>query len=291
VGGCGEGFWREGGLSLRASVTIDWQQPWWHTYRDIGADTWRVIQAGHPVHVALNAARAGAKTAMAAPPLGSWTLPTSLPFFAPPDDAPDTTPYELHVRRTGRVPTRDNLHDFFNGLVWLCHPRWKARLNQLQAEHITQHGVQATRGPLRDALTLFDESGAVLRLPTPVARDLHARDWSAAFLAQRDAWSADSVVIVGHALLEQLTVAPRKGLTAHALWMEPLDEGVSKRESASLQQPTHPAGGSPLSLGAAQWARKPFAALPVMGVPGWAPSQNAAFYADATVFRPPPLKA
>lgn len=281
MGGCGEGFRREGGLSLRASVTIDWQKPWWYTYRDIGADTWRLIQAGHPVHVALNAARTDAAAAMAGdgtvarPALAGWTLPT----FAPPDDAPDTTSYELHVRRTGRVPTRDNLHDFFNGLVWLCHPQWKARLNQLQAQHITQHGVQATRGALRDALTLFDESGAVVQLPAPMGRDLQARDWSAAFLAQRDAWRADSVVIVGHALLEQLTVAPRKGLTAHALLMGPLGLGESVDER------------SPLTLHAEQWASKPFAALPVMGVPGWAPSQNAAFYADATVFRPPPLKA
>ncbi len=282
-------------MSLRASVTIDWQQPWWHTYRDIGADIWRLIQAGQPVHVALNAARAGAEAAMAASPWGarrvSTSPPSSLPVFAPPDDAPDTTPYELHVRRTGRVPTRDNLHDFFNGLVWLCHPCWKARLNQLQADHITHHGVQSTRGPLRDALTLFDESGAVLQLPTPVARDLQARDWSAAFLSQRQAWSANSVVIVGHALLEQLTVAPRKGLTAHALWMGMMDEGASQRESASGQQHALPNGSAPLSLSTEQWASKPFVALPVMGVPGWASSQNAAFYGDAAVFRPPPLKA
>jgi hypothetical protein len=234
-----------------ASVTIDWQQPWWETYRNIGADTWRLIQRGQPVHAALNAARE--RAAAAAP----------LPIFAPPDDAPDTTPYELHVRRTGRVPTRDNLHDFFNGLVWLCHPRWKARLNQLQAAHITQHGVQATRGALRDALTLFDESGAVLCLPADTARALKARDWQTAWLTQRDAWRTDSVVVVGHALLEQLTVAPRKGLTAHALLTDPM------------------------TLSSEQWAHKPFAALPVMGVPGWLPMQTESFYADAKVFRPP----
>jgi hypothetical protein len=253
-----------------ASVTIDWQQPWWRTYRDIGADIWRLVQRGEPVHAALNAARE--RAAASAGPVGASQAEASaagpLPVFAPPDDAPDTTPYELHVHCTGRVPTRDNLHDFFNGLVWLCHPRWKTKLNQLQAAHITQHGVQATRGALRDALTLFDESGAVLCLPTDTARALQARDWSAACLMQRDAWRANSVVIVGHALLEQLTVAPRKGLTAHALLTDPL------------------------TLTNAQWANKPFAALPVMGVPGWSPMQTASFYADAKVFRPPqPLKA
>lgn len=229
------------------AITIDWQRPWWHTYRDIGADTWRLIQAGQPVHAALNAGRDHG----------------ALPTFAPADDAPTTTPYELHVHRTGRVPTRDNLHDFFNGLVWLCHPGCKARLNALQASHIEQHGVQGKRGPLRDALTLFDESGAVVQLPSNTARALQARAWREAFVTQHQAWTAHSVVVVGHALLEQLTMAPRKGLTAHALLTDPL------------------------GLSAAQWASKPFAALPVMGVPAWAADQTAAFYADAAVFRPP----
>jgi hypothetical protein len=35
-------------------------------------------------------------------------------------------------------------------------------------------------------------------------------------------------------------------------------------------------------------ATKPFAHLPVLGVPGWWPAnEGPAFYADASVFRPP----
>jgi hypothetical protein len=44
--------------------------------------------------------------------------------------------YEAHIFQTRSVPTRDNLHDFFNGLVWLAFPQAKRRLNALQAAEI-----------------------------------------------------------------------------------------------------------------------------------------------------------
>lgn len=37
--------------------------------------------------------------------------------------------YETHIAETGAVPTRHNLHDFFNALVWFAYPRIKAALN------------------------------------------------------------------------------------------------------------------------------------------------------------------
>ncbi|MFZ2814510.1 MAG: DUF3025 domain-containing protein, partial [Rhodoferax sp.] len=41
-------------------------------------------------------------------------------------------------------------------------------------------------------------------------------------------------------------------------------------------------------LSADQLAAKPFAHLPVLGVPGWwAANENPAFYQDVSVFRPP----
>ncbi len=64
------------------------------------------------------------------------------------------------------MPTRDNLHDFFNGLAWLHFPQAKRCLNELQAAEIDQRRRgRPPRGPLRDALTLFDENGAVLDAP------------------------------------------------------------------------------------------------------------------------------
>ena len=71
--------------------------------------------------------------------------------------------YEAFIYSHKRIPTRDNLHDFLNGLCWLRFPQTKSRLNFLQAQEITSQGVGATRGPLRDALTLFDENVLLLQ--------------------------------------------------------------------------------------------------------------------------------
>lgn len=191
--------------------------------------------------------------------------PPSLPVrFVPAAELPAGEAYEAFIARTGAVPTRDNLHDHFNRLVWRRHPALKQRLNQLQAAHIAAHGIQAQRGALRDALTLFDENGALWPdAPAPLAEALRHRDWQALFVTHRALWRDHRFEIVGHALLEQLATAPRKGLTAHVLLADPL------------------------ALSEADWAGKPFCPLPVLGIPGWWPAnENPAFYADAQVFRP-----
>lgn len=182
---------------------------------------------------------------------------------------PSGEAYESFIRRTGCVPTRENLHDLFNGLMWLSYPRTKARLNELQAEHIAANGIGGTRGPLRDALTLFDENAAILQAPPPLAEALHARDWETLFVGERDAWRSTRLVVFGHALLEKL-MQPRKSITAH-VWLvaEPSDDAIAS------------------SLEPMQLAAKPFLPLPVLGVPGWSDAnEDPSFYADADVFRP-----
>lgn len=189
--------------------------------------------------------------------------------FVAADVLPEGEAYEAFIARTGSVPTRDNLHDHFNRLVWHRHPAIKQRLNQLQAAEIAARGVGATRGALRDALTLFDENGALwLGAPAPLTQALAARDWHALFVTHRALWQHHRFEVFGHALLEQLAAAPRKGLTAHVLLADPL------------------------ALTPLQWASKPFLPLPVLGIPGWWPAnQDPAFYEDTQVFRPAPLKS
>ena len=175
--------------------------------------------------------------------------------------------YESHIALTATVPSRDNRHDLFNGLVWLRFPALKRRLNELQAAEIAARGVGSVRGPLRDALTLFDENGALLAAPAALVDALRQRDWQRLFVTRREAWHDAELTIFGHALLDKLTV-PRKPITAHVL--------IVDREA------------DPLALLAADHlAAKPFAALPVLGVPGWWSANEApAFYADPAVFRP-----
>ena len=63
----------------------------------------------------------------------------SIPLkFVPQSDLPADVAYETFISVSGSVPTRDNLHDFFNALVWLSYPRIKVQLNALQAAEIVR---------------------------------------------------------------------------------------------------------------------------------------------------------
>ncbi|MGJ7488881.1 DUF3025 domain-containing protein [Variovorax sp. ZT4R33] len=237
--------------------SVDWARPWLAHCRALGAPAERAARQ-HGVATALQASTAS-------PPVR----------FVPQDALPPGEAYEAHIFRTGEVPTRDNLHDFFNGLAWLHFPQTKRRLNECQAAEIDQRGVGAHRGPLRDALTLFDENGAVLDAPPVLWDALVARDWHRLFVTERGRWEEARLLLFGHALLEKLTV-PRKGLTAHVLFAPGARQSIYPRDDCMAD-----------ALSAAHLATKPFVPLPVLGVPGWWPENtNFCFYDDSDVFRP-----
>lgn len=226
---------------------LHWSHPALLPYRAVGERVAARVAAGAAVAEALNAEAAARR-------------------FVPAAELPRGQAYEAFVARTGTVPTRDNAHDLFNGLVWLHWPTLKARLNALHAQELSAAGVGPRRGALRDALTLFDENGAWVDLPPPLAAALARHDWHALFVDGAPLWPQAQVRVLGHALLEQLATAPRKGLTAHA-WLD-----------------------DPLVCDTARWRTRPWWPLPLAGIPGWWSGgvQDAAFYADTGVFRPRP---
>lgn len=237
---------------------IDWHAPWLVPLRAVGQAVQQRVLVGCLVADALNS--------VGACPVG----------FVRQAELPPGQAYEHFIFDTGRVPTRENLHDFFNGLVWLQFPHTKRRLNQLQAQAIAADGVQAVRGPLRDALTVFDENGAVLSAPPALWAALRARDWQALFVDLRPLWREARLVLFGHALLEKL-VSPRKPTVAH-VYQAPVAINSIASLDAWLAQAVQPG----------PWAAKPFTPLPVLGVPGWWPANEVpGFYGDAQVFRPP----
>ena len=239
---------------------IDWSAPWLAPWRNQGQPVAQQLQHDTAVHRALQAA---------APP----ALPVG---FVPQSELPEGTAYEQYIWDTRRVPTRDNLHDFFNGLVWQQFPLTKRRLNELQARAIAADGVQAVRGPLRDALTVFDENGAVLQAPPVLWAALRERDWQRLFIDLRPLWGHARLVVFGHALLEKLVI-PRKPMVAHVYQAPVAIESIAILD-AWLAGAIH----------AQQWATKPFTPLPVLGVPGWwPPNETPDFYADTQVFRQP----
>ena len=204
------------------------------------------------------------------------TVPGAPVRFVPQAALPEGTAYEQHIFETGCVPTRDGLHDFFNGLCWLHFPLAKQRLNQLQAEQIARSGIGAVRGPVRDALTVFDENAALLLAPEPLWQALLAKDWQALFLHLRPLWEEATLLLFGHALLEKL-VSPRKPITAHVFIARAASNSIARLDAWLAH-----------SLTADGLAAKPFAPLPVLGVPGWwGANEDAGFYADTGVFRPP----
>jgi len=256
---------------------IDWSRPWYETVRP----AWQGLGIDGGSGTFLDAFN------RAAAALGLRN-DAGLPLrFVPQSALPEGSAYEAFIGATGQVPTRDNLHDFFNGLVWQTFPLIKRQLNALQAAQIAQAGVGKSRGPARDAATIFDENAALLLVREGAAgralvEELRAHQWRAALYDKRAMFGRDvHIWLFGHALMEKL-VAPRKAITAHtrvvfagdavfALAPDAQRAWLDATIAAELAADLNTAGFTP---------------LPVLGVPGWWPGQDQDFYLDTAVFRP-----
>ncbi|MCA3158294.1 MAG: DUF3025 domain-containing protein [Burkholderiales bacterium] len=247
---------------------VDWQHPIYSLVREMG----QRFVALENLPDQLNACDSPGRTAQGKA-VSFMTPAAGLPF------------YELHIAESGQVPTRNNLHDFFNALVWFSLPRTKAMLNQRQVQAIKMHGIGASRGAVRDTLTLIDESAALLITTVPEALTAwHTHDWHTLFVQLRHAWQYDiRLVVLGHALMENWGRAYRtgyQGLTAK-VWHVPFEPGkfecMSCLDAWFAQQLLRQQTLEPCQL-------RP---LPLCGVPGWWPDQSwPGFYQNKNVFRP-----
>lgn len=240
---------------------IDWAAPWLAPYAPIGERITAQVAAGRSNADALNDALA----------------PQATPVrFVPQDDLPAGMAYESYIFDSNCCPTREGLHDFFNGLAWLQFPLTKRRLNHLHVAQIAKTGIQPVRGPARDGLTVFDENAAFLQCPDALWEALAAKDWRRLFGPLRPLWAQSHLVLFGHALLEKL-VLPRKPITAHVYRAQEASNSIAEVDAWMAAD-----------LSAEKLASKPFAHLPVLGVPGWwLGNDDPAFYGDAHVFRAP----
>ena len=283
-------------MSIAAQLALmDWSAPWWQPWRSVGQQVAQRIAHGATVAQALSAQHTS---------LLHGDDQRNVQFVAQ-SALPEGEAYEAFIYRTAQVPTRENLHDFFNGLAWLVFPHTKRRLNQLQAGDIAAHGVQNLRGPLRDALTVFDENAALWPMAQlggssnissnpsqALLQALRAKQWQRACLDLRSHWQHDAPVLFGHALLEKL-VTPYKSITAHVFVVhttapaEPTaDRDGTNCATDNLNLETLDRATAQ-QLVAAALVPKPFIPLPVLGVPGWwAANENSQFYGDSQVFRP-----
>ena len=253
-----------------AFIGIDWSRPWLSSLRDIGEPL-----AKREDWIAVANELAGQR--------GLVNL-RGLPVeFIPQHEIPPDTPYETHIASTARVPTRDNLHDFFNALVWLQFPQTKRQLNALHALALQKAATIGTRGSQRDAATLFDENAALFFSDdASLLEALREHQWKAVLMKQKtEFFSHSDVLLFGHALMEKL-VNPYKSITAHVWTIEVASDWFALPLNLRIADlDTHLADR--LSCG---FSSADFCHLPVLGVPGWWHGQDAEFYADAEVFRP-----
>jgi hypothetical protein len=255
--------------------SIDWSRPWYGSVHAaaqdiIAAPDWRAALNAQAVAQALRNQRG---------------LPLS---FVPQENLPAGMAYEAFISAAGGVPTRENLHDFFNALVWLSFPRIKCQLNALQATQIALAGIGKSRGPARDAATIFDENAALIVVrEAPQGRALldalRSHQWQNAFIGQRAAFGPHAEVwLFGHALMEKL-VMPYKAITAHtrAVLVDAayfaLDH-AARRDWIDRQVAQE--------LAAQGLSASCFTPLPMLGIPHWWHGQDQTFYRDASVFRP-----
>ncbi|MGH8822486.1 MAG: DUF3025 domain-containing protein [Rhodoferax sp.] len=241
---------------------VDWNRPWLEPWREPGLRVAQAVADGLQLHEALNREQAAPGR------------------FVPQSELPPGESYERYIFNTGRCPTREGLHDFFNGVCWILFPQTKKRLNELQAAEIDSGGVKGVRGPVRDALTVFDENAALLQAPAALWQALLDRDWYRLFVSLRPLWVQARLVLFGHALLEKL-VYPRKEITAHVYITQDATNSIANLDAWVAD-----------SLKIGMLAGKPFVPLPVLGVPGWwSPNERSDFYDDLAVFRPPRRRA
>jgi hypothetical protein len=254
------------GFAGAVLAEIDWSQPWFAPWRELGEPMARQALQQQSVAEALNTTRAGLMLGV-----------VNDVKFVPQSALPEGQAYEDFIFKTAQVPTRDGLHDFFNGLCWHRFPLAKRRLNQLQAAEIEVQGISATRGPVRDALTLFDENVVLMHAPDAVWAALQARDWIKLFVDLRDQWQHVHLVLFGHALVEKL-VTPYKSITGHVYRV---DSRINPHDEAALD------AWLVQDLQPAKLATKPYEPLPVLGVPDWcAENAERAYYEDTNIFRP-----
>lgn len=204
-----------------------------------------------------------------------------------------TTGYEPRIYLKGEIQTRlNNWHDYFQVLVWCRFPQTKLAINALHYREARQRQqmtpVQFNRNPVENALTLFDECGAII-----IADDIELleliRDfrWKDLFWHQRQRLDRHlSCLVFGHALYEK-ALKPYIGMTAQALLLrvpssflgQPLDHQLNQLDQGLAL--LFNAIDNDQGIGTEKLT--PF---PLLGMPGWTDdNDDPAFYDNDSYFR------
>lgn len=199
--------------------------------------------------------------------------------------------YEPRIYLTGEVQTRlENWHDFFQVLVWNTFPTTKAVLNAKHYQAIRQRKASTPnskqRTPMENALTQFDECGAiVVSCDKQLLELIRKYRWKELFWQNRPALKTQlQCFIFGHAVYEK-ALKPYIGLTAHAVlflveaafFQWPLVAQLEYLDKTTAQAFEDEFYTSP----------KHFQPFPLLGMPEWDKCNNVeSYYDNVDYFRP-----
>jgi hypothetical protein len=209
--------------------------------------------------------------------------------FVPPvkGKQPFERQYEANIFLTGEVQTRtNNWHDFFNALVWQIFPRAKSTLNLLhyhmqllEAQNHLEH-----RCALRDAATLFDESGIiVVSTKKALIRLLKDFQWKELFWQRREeVLSCMRFFVFGHALYEK-ALHPYSGMTGKGILFHVEEMFLNIAQTSQLQELDSMVASF---LSGTLSSSADLMPIPLLGYPGWVEANhNEAYYDNKRYFR------
>ncbi|MDH5552088.1 MAG: DUF3025 domain-containing protein [Nitrosomonas sp.] len=198
--------------------------------------------------------------------------------------------YEPRIYLTGAIQTRaQNWHDLFNALVWLTFPRAKAMLNQLHYQALLQEqqANETCRGSLRDAATLFDESGVVVvSSHDQLSQMLRGFEWKALFWERRAMLGAHmKFFIFGHGLYEK-GLNPYIGMTGKGIVLSVGADFFSQPLQKQLLDIDEKLAGF---IGQNLSVSTDLTPVPVLGYPGWSlDNSDSRYYDNKRYFRARP---
>jgi len=214
--------------------------------------------------------------------------------FVPQGEKPQSfeEAYEPRIFLRGEIQTRlHNWHDFFQVLVWRMFPNTKATINELHYHAIKQRTKNnpddQRRSPIENALTQFDECGAIILSSNPELLEMIKHfQWKNLFWRQRaDIAQQLKCIVFGHAVYEK-ALNPYVGMTAHSLLLPaparllnlPVTELIPAIDKQLVELFVNKrAVKSPAD----------FAPFPLLGMPGWdTDNHHETYYENTRYFRP-----
>ncbi|MBL1277801.1 MAG: DUF3025 domain-containing protein [Ectothiorhodospiraceae bacterium] len=194
--------------------------------------------------------------------------------------------YESRIYLKGELQTRlENWHDYFNAMCWLQFPKIKASLNVIHFECSKTRKAGTNRSLLENAVTLFDECGAVIVADDDVLLDLiRGHEWDNLFCDNREAFGKNiQCYVFGHAMHEK-SLAPYLGMTTHTVLLKKTTDFFTLAYSEQLKEIDQIVAG--------MWddrriqRTKDLQPFPLLGVPGWwHEKQDESFYSNVGYFR------